>query len=94
MTRSDLINKVAAKQPGLSVKDADSVVRIILDALSGALLKKKRIEIRDFASFFLKRRTARKARNPRTGESIVVPARYSVQFKMGKGLLDRINKKK
>jgi integration host factor subunit beta len=92
MTRSDLINKLAARQKGVTVKDADSIVKIIFDKMASALCNKKRIEIRDFASFSLKSRQPRKARNPKTGESVIVSKRQHVHFKMGKGLFNRINK--
>ena len=93
MTRSDLINKLATRQKGVTIKDAESIVKIIFDKMASALCNKERIEIRDFASFSLKSRQPRKARNPRTGESVIVAKRYRVHFKMGKGLFERINMK-
>jgi integration host factor subunit beta len=93
MTRSDLINTLAAKQKGVTLKDSDFIVKIILEKMVTTLCQKQRIEIRDFASFSLKTRQPRRARNPRTGESVIVSKRHHVHFKMGKGLFNKINAK-
>jgi integration host factor subunit beta len=93
MTRSDLINKLAAQQKGVTLKDSDLIVKIILEKMAATLCQKQRIEIRDFASFSLKTRQPRRARNPRTGESVIVSKRYHVHFKMGQGLFNRVNSK-
>lgn len=91
MTRSELVNKMAAPRPELPTKDVDASVRIILDTIADHLAKGERVEIRDFGSFCVNERPARTGRNPRTGEKVEVPAKASVHFKAGKELRERVN---
>ena len=86
MTKSDLIVKLADRFPQLVAKDADFAVKMILDALSEALAKGDRIEIRGFGSFSVRWREARIARNLRTGEPVEVAAHYVPSFKPGREL--------
>jgi integration host factor subunit beta len=67
MTRSDLIDRLASQYPQLQLKDADMVVRVILDTMSAALARGDRIEIRGFGSFALNYRPPRNGRNPKSG---------------------------
>ena len=69
MTKSDLIARLAERFPQLVAKDADFAVKMILDALSEALVKGDRIEIRGFGSFSLNYRPPRVGRNPKSGDS-------------------------
>ena len=94
MTRSDLIDRLAAWPPQLTAKDVELAVKIILDALSSALAQGKRIEIRGFGSFSLNHRRPRQGRNPRTGEIVPVPAKRLPQFKAGKDLRERVTAKR
>ena len=80
MTRSDFINRLALKHPQLQAKDAEMVVRVILDAMSASLSRGERIEIRGFGSFALNYRPPRIGRNPKTGENIPITARRVVTF--------------
>jgi integration host factor subunit beta len=91
MTRSDLIDRLAAKNPQLQTKDAEMVVRVILDTMTDTLARGDRIEIRGFGSFALNYRPARNGRNPKTGEKVAVPAKYSPHFKAGKELRERVD---
>ena len=91
MTRSDLIEKLAELHPQLLTKDADFTVKVILDALTGALAKGGRVEIRGFGSFGLNYRPPRQGRNPKTGDKVKVPAKYVPHFKAGKELRDRVS---
>ena len=91
MNRSALIKKLALRHPQLTAKDCDLAARTILDALSRALAKGGRIEIRGFGSFDLNSRPPRKGRNPKTGASVRIPAKYTPHFKAGKELRERIN---
>ena len=91
MTRSDLVEILAAQFPQLTHRDAELSVKTILDALAQALDDGHRVEIRGFGSFSVSHRSARIGRNPRSGETVSVPAKYVPHFKAGKELRDRLN---
>lgn len=91
MIRSDLIERLAELHPQLLAKDAEHVVKIILDALSVTLSKGGRVEIRGFGSFGLNHRPPRLGRNPKTGDKVKVPAKFMPHFKAGKELRERVN---
>ena len=92
MTRSELIERIADLHPQLQLKDAELAVRVILDALSNALSKGGRVEIRSFGSFGLNYRPPRQGRNPKTGAKVKVPAKYVPHFKPGKELKERVDR--
>jgi len=91
MTKSELINKLAQKNPQLYVRDVEGIVDTILSEMSDALVNGDRIELRGFGAFSVKERAARIGRNPRTGESVEVAAKKLPAFKAGKSLRDRLN---
>lgn len=91
MTRSDLIQQLALSQPQLTSKDVELAVRTILDAMSHTMAKGERVEIRGFGSFGINYRPARKGRNPKTGVTVLVPAKYAPHFKPGKELRERVD---
>jgi len=91
MTRSELIDALAARFPQLTAQDAEVAVKELLDAVTGALIQGQRVEIRGFGSFSLTYRPPRTARNPKTGEKVDVPAKYVPHFKPGKELRDRVD---
>lgn len=90
MTRSDLIAALASRFPNLMTKDAEVSVKEILDAVSNALVKGDRVEIRGFGSFGLNHRPARIGRNPKSGEKVQVAAKYVPHFKAGKEMRERV----
>jgi len=90
MTRSELIARLAERFPQLTLKDADACVSEILSAISDNLKSGKRIEIRGFGTFALNFRARRTARNPKTGEKVVVPGKNVPHFKAGKELRERV----
>ena len=92
MTKSELIGRLAERFPQLVAKDADYAVNTILDAMSEALAKGHRIEIRGFGSFSLNYRPPRLGRNPKTGTAVSIPAKRVAYFKPGKELKEVINK--
>ena len=92
MTKSDLIARLAERFPQLVAKDADFAVKMILDALSEALVKGDRIEIRGFGSFSLNYRPPRVGRNPKSGDKVSVPEKWVPHFKAGKELRERDDK--
>lgn len=91
MTKSELIEKLAASQSQLTAKDMELAVKMILDHMSDALARGERIEIRGFGSFSLHYRTPRVGRNPKSGESVSLPGKYVPHFKPGKELRERVN---
>ena len=91
MTKSDLIARLAERFPQLVAKDADFAVKMILDAMSEALVRGDRIEIRGFGSFALNYRPTRIGRNPKSGEKVSVPAKWVPHFKAGKELRERVD---
>lgn len=91
MTKSELIERIAARQPQLSVKDVELAVKTILEDMSDVLANGGRIEIRGFGSFSLHFRAPRTGRNPKTGESVDLQGKYVPHFKPGKELRDRVN---
>ena len=91
MTKSELIARLAARFPQLVAKDADLSVKMILDAMTEALAKGDRIEIRGFGSFSLNYRPPRIGRNPKSGVKVQVPAKYVPHFKAGKELRERVD---
>ena len=90
MTRSDLIAALASRFPNLMSKDAEISVKEILEAISDALVKGDRVEIRGFGSFGLNYRPARAGRNPKSGESVMVAQKYVPHFKAGKKMRERV----
>jgi len=91
MTRSELIQRLAEQFPQLTIKDIDLTIRTILDELSKSLAKGNRAEIRGFGSFTLNYRPPRKGRNPKSGASVSIPAKYVPHFKPGKELRERVD---
>ena len=91
MTKSDLIVRLAERFPQLVAKDADLAVKMILDALSEALAKGDRVEIRGFGSFSLNYRPPRMGRNPKSGGKVNVPEKWVPHFKAGKELRERVD---
>jgi len=91
MTKSELIVRLAERFPQLVTKDADFAVKMILDAMSEALVRGHRIEIRGFGSFALNYRPPRTGRNPKSGEKVSVPSKWVPHFKAGKKLRERVD---
>jgi integration host factor subunit beta len=91
MTKSELIARLAERFPQLVAKDADFAVKMILDAMSEALAKGDRIEIRGFGSFALNYRPPRVGRNPKSGDKVSVPQKWVPHFKAGKELRERVD---
>ena len=92
MTKSELIHRIAQKQPQLVERDVETAVKMMLDHMVECLTGGGRIEIRGFGSFTLRLRRARVGRNPRTGAAVSLPARYAPNFKPGKRLRERVNR--
>ena len=91
MTKSELIEKIAAVQNQLSAKDVEMAIKTMLDHMADALARGDRVEIRGFGSFSLNYRSARVGRNPKTGEQVNLDGKYVPHFKPGKELRERVN---
>lgn len=91
MIKSDLVTKIAAQNPHLYQRDVENIVNAILNEITAALARGDRVELRGFGAFSVKKRDARVGRNPRTGTTVAVAAKYVPYFKTGKDLRDRLN---
>lgn len=91
MTKSELIEILSRRQPHLKAEDVDLAVKSLLEMMGGALAGGDRIEIRGFGSFSLHHRPPRLGRNPKTGESVALPAKHVPHFKPGKELRERVS---
>lgn len=91
MTKSELIELLAAKQPQLDQKDVELAVKELLEQMASALASGERIEVRGFGSFSLHYRPPRIGRNPKTGDSVMVPDKRVPHFKPGKELRERVD---
>jgi integration host factor subunit beta len=91
MTRSELIHRLSSSFPQLTAADVEESVKLILGELSNTLAKKGRVEIRGFGSFTVHLRPPRNGRNPKTGQSVKVPAKDVPHFKAGKELRERVD---
>jgi integration host factor subunit beta len=90
MTKSELIELIAAKQKHLPAKDVELAVKQVLEIMSDALAQGHRIEIRGFGSFSLHFRPPRQGRNPKTGETVALAGKHVPHFKPGKELRERV----
>lgn len=91
MTKSELIQRLAERNPHLFQRDVERIVATILDEITAALARGDRVELRGFGAFSVKHRGARVGRNPRTGESVSVAEKVVPYFKTGKELRERLN---
>jgi integration host factor subunit beta len=90
--KSELVGRVASANPHLYQRDVENVVNAILDAISEALARGDRVELRGFGAFSVKSRPAREGRNPRTGARVSVAQKSVPFFKSGKEMRARLNK--
>ena len=93
MTKSELIRRLAEKNPRLYERDVERIVATIIEKISSVLANGNRVELRGFGAFSVKKRDARTGRNPRTGETVEVEEKHVPFFKTGKLLRDRLNGK-
>ncbi|BDX03510.1 MAG: integration host factor subunit beta [Marinomonas sp.] len=91
MTKSELIELLIDQQSHLPVKDVEQAIKAMLEHMSDSLANGERIEIRGFGSFSLHYRAPRIGRNPKTGESVDLSAKYVPHFKPGKELRELVN---
>jgi integration host factor subunit beta len=91
MTRSDLVALLTERFPQLTQRDTELAVKTVLDAMSDALARGHRIEIRGFGSFSVSRRPPRVGRNPRNGAQVMIPEKLVPHFKPGKALREAVD---
>jgi len=91
MTKSELIARLAAKNPHLYQRDVERIVATVFDEISKALANGHRVELRGFGAFSVKNRPSRSGRNPRTGDTVFVEEKWVPFFKTGKELRERLN---
>ena len=82
MTKKDMAKTIADKV-GITQLQAQEIIQRVFDGITETLVQEGRLELRNFGVFEVKWRKARKARNPRTGEKVMVPERCTVTFKPG-----------
>ncbi len=91
MIRSELLQALAKDNPDLRADEVEQVVDIFFDEITKRLAEGGRVELRGFGAFSTREREARTGRNPRTGESVPVPAKSVPYFKPGKEMRERLN---
>ena len=89
MTKKEIV-KTISEEIGLTQLKTKEIVQKTFDAIVETLVTERRIELRNFGVFEVKERAARKARNPRTGARVDVPAKFVVTFKPGKEMEERV----
>ena len=92
MNKTDLINSIAAKS-GLNKKNSEAALNSFIASVEEALKKGDKVVLVGFGTFEVRKRAARKGRNPQTKKEITIPASNAPVFKAGKGLKDKVNKK-
>jgi integration host factor subunit beta len=92
MIRSELLQLLARDNPELRAEEIEQVVDIFFDEISARLAEGGRVELRGFGAFSTRQRESRQGRNPRSGQSVAVPAKRVPYFKPGKEMRERLNK--
>lgn len=90
MTKKEIVRTIS-EEIGLTQLKTKEIVQKTFDAIIDALVNERRIELRNFGVFEVKKRAARKARNPKTGDQVHVPEKFVVTFKPGKEMEHRVN---
>ena len=89
MTKKEIV-KTISEEIGMTQLKTKEIVQKTFDAIVETLVDEKRIELRNFGVFEVKKRAARKARNPRTGDRVDVPEKFVVTFKPGKEMEEKV----
>ncbi|MGO9613998.1 MAG: HU family DNA-binding protein [Dissulfurispiraceae bacterium] len=91
MTKSVLIEDVTERVHGLTKKQVEAIINTVFDGMKDALVRGEKIEIRGFGNFRIKQRKAKSGRNPKTGETVQVPPKKVIHFKIGKPFHNTLN---
>jgi nucleoid DNA-binding protein len=89
VTKKEIV-KAISDEIGMTQLKTKEIVQKTFDAIVETLIQDRRIELRNFGVFEVKKRAARKARNPRTGDKVFVPEKYVVTFKPGKEMEEKV----
>ena len=92
MVRSELLQKLCNVHPALLRRDVEKILEIIFFEIAESLCRGENIEIRGFGTYKVKKRKARLARNPKSSETIEVPEKKAIKWKMSKTFFKRLNK--
>ncbi|HHW48547.1 MAG TPA: HU family DNA-binding protein [Clostridiaceae bacterium] len=92
MNKTELVNSIAAKS-GLNKKNSEAALNAFIESVEESLQKGEKVVLVGFGTFEVRKRAARKGRNPQTKEEITIPASNAPVFKAGKGLKDKVNSK-
>ncbi len=90
MVKNDLVDEMVNAFPGITKKDMFSVMDVLFESMAQSMIRGEPIDLRGFGRFKVKKRQPMRGRNPRTGMSVDVPARWVTHFKPAVGLADRI----
>jgi|SRR6516225_10237291 len=91
MTKSAIVGELLVRHPGISSRDAETLVSAVFDAITRELASGQRIELRGFGSFGVRLRRARVGRNPKTGQPVEVAAKRTPFFRTSKELRVKVN---
>ncbi|WP_334108949.1 integration host factor subunit beta [Methylobacillus sp.] len=91
MVKSELEQRLARRFESLKLQDVRMALDLMLGAMSKTLANQERIEIRGFGSFMINHRPARRGRNPKNGQQVMVPPKVVPHFKPGLELRQRVN---
>ena len=92
MVRSELIRKLCNLHPNMLKKDIEKILDIVFDEITETLCRGENIEIRGFGTYKVVNRKARQGRNPKNSETVQIPAKKAIKWKMSKILYNRLNK--
>ena len=92
MNKSELVDALS-KKTGATKKASEESLNALVEVITNTLKKGDKVQLIGFGSFEVRKRAARKGRNPQTGEEIKIPVSKSPVFKAGKALKDKVNKK-
>ena len=93
MVRSELVTKLANQYPNILRKDIEKIINVIFLEITDALSRGENVEIRGFGTYKIIKRNARTGRNPKNSETIQIPEKRAIRWKMSKILYNRLNKK-
>ena len=89
--KADIVESVVDSVEGMTKKTAGEALEAILDCITGQLANGEKVQLPGFGTFSVSERAARQGRNPRTGETLTIPASKGAKFKAGKALKDAVN---
>ena len=92
MVRSELIRKLCNLHPNILKKDIEKILDIVFDEIIETLCRGENIEIRGFGTYKVVNRKARQGRNPKNSETVQIPAKKAIKWKMSKILYNKLNK--